>query len=44
MFGGKSQAQSTFLELVKNAIKSEAAFKNISDEVANSCVQPSIPM
>ena len=34
---GMNQAQSSFLELVKCAIKSEAAFQNISDEIADQC-------
>ena len=41
---GMSQAQSSFLELVKCAIKSEAAYKNISDEIAQQCADVSVPL
>ena len=41
---GMNQAQSSFLELVKCAIKSDAAYTNISDEIAQQCANTQTPL
>ena len=41
---GLNQAQTNLLELVKCAIKNDATYQNISDEIAQQCSNADIPM
>jgi len=44
MVFGLNQAQSNFQELVRCSMKSDAAYTNLSDEVAEQCADASVPL
>lgn len=44
MFGMMNAAQASCLELVKCTIKSEAAYLNVSDELADQCANKEIEL